>query len=68
MSMVAVTRIPLLTVLVLPSGATEKPESACHVAAVAVPHVKVHQVHKGQTLEVAGLQGLGEGNRNCEFI
>ncbi len=27
---VAVTRTPLLTVLVLPSGATEKPESACH--------------------------------------
>ena len=26
----AVTRTPLLTVLVLPSGATEKPESACH--------------------------------------
>ena len=30
MSTVAVTRTPLLTVLVLPSGATEKPESACH--------------------------------------
>lgn len=30
MSMVAVTRTPLLTVLDLPSGATEKPESACH--------------------------------------
>ena len=30
MSMVAVTRTPLLTVLVLRSGATEKPESACH--------------------------------------
>ena len=30
MSMVEVTRTPLLTVLVLPSGATEKPESVCH--------------------------------------
>ena len=30
MSMVAVIRTPLLTVLVLPSGATEKPELACH--------------------------------------
>ena len=35
---------------------------ACHIAAVAVEHVEVHQIHKGKALKVAGLQGLGEGD------
>ena len=35
---------------------------ACHVAAVAVEHIEIDEVHEGQTLEVAGLQSLGEGD------
>ena len=35
---------------------------ACHIAAVAVEHIEIDEVHEGQTLEVAGLQSLGEGD------
>ena len=35
---------------------------ACYIAAVAVEHIEVHQIHKGKALKVAGLQCLGEGD------
>ena len=35
---------------------------ARHIAAVAVEHIEIDEVHEGQTLEVAGLQSLGEGD------
>ena len=35
---------------------------ACHIAAVAVEHIKVHQIHESQTLKIPGLQGLGKGD------
>ena len=35
---------------------------ACYIAAVAVEHIEVHQIHKGKALKVAGLQGLGKGD------
>lgn len=35
---------------------------ACHIAAVAVKHIEIDEVDESQTLEVAGLQSLGEGD------
>ena len=34
-----------------------------HVAAVAVEHIKIHQIHKGQTLEIPGLQDVYKRQR-----
>ena len=54
MSTVAVTRTPLLTVLVLPSGVTEKPESACHEPhRHSMTQPSISHCHRRQAKEVS---------------
>ena len=35
---------------------------ACHIAAVAVEHIKVYQIHEGKAFKIPGLQSLGKGD------